>query len=77
MTVWNLHHSKLAIFSVERKEMVSEARFVLILKIDTSRISIQAKYLEGKLYLTQASCHLAFYLSKGCAIVSFWILLFI
>lgn len=34
MTVWNLHHSKLAIFSVERKEMVSDAGFVLILKID-------------------------------------------
>lgn len=34
MTVWNLHHSKFAIFSIERKGMVFDAGFILILKID-------------------------------------------
>lgn len=34
MTVWNLHHSKFAIFSIERKEMFFDAGFILILEID-------------------------------------------
>lgn len=34
MTVWNLHHSKFAIFSIERKRVIFDAEFILILKID-------------------------------------------
>lgn len=34
MTVWNLHHSKFAIFSSERKEMVFDAGFLLIVRVD-------------------------------------------
>lgn len=34
MTVWNLHHSKFAIFSIERKRMIFDAGFILILKTD-------------------------------------------
>lgn len=34
MTVWNPHHSKLAIFRIERKGMIFEAGFISVLKTD-------------------------------------------
>lgn len=41
VTVWSLQHSKLAIFSMERKERVWNAGFVLILKIDLAEFPYQ------------------------------------